>query len=238
MTTLYGGSIVTNGLVLALDAGNPKSYAGSGTTWNDLSGNGNTASMFGSVPFETDVSPCFNFSTASGSGSPPSPNSSLGFTFGANMVPTTGNFTFSCWIKNPNTLVSQTGLFSNAPGPDGYRFGVGRNAIYYLIGPTYKETFVGISFNSTLSASLWYNVVAVYSRTTAQILLYSNGQYQNVDSIPVSQTAMQNGAPGLVRSPCCNVYTGKLAQFSVYSKALSATEILQNFNATRSRFGI
>lgn len=233
MAVAYNPRIVTDGLVLCLDAGNSKSYPGSGNTWYDLSNKGNTATMFGSVPFSIDITPCFDFATATGISAA---NSSLGFTFGSNMIPTTGNFTFSCWIKNPPLSSGQVGLFSNAGGGDGYRFGVGLNGIYYLIGPTYTEA--GIGFLSNLSASLWYNVVAVYSRTTAQVLLYLNGVYQNVSSIPSSQTAMQNGTPGLVRSACCGIYTGKLAKFSAYNKALTASEIQQNFNALRGRFGI
>jgi len=230
----HSPSIITSGLVLCLDAANRKSYPGSGTTWTDLSGRGNNATMFGSVPFETDVTSCFNFATATGANAA---NSSLGFTFVSNMIQTTGDFTFSCWVKNPNASVGQTGLFSNSGGGDGYRFGVGLNGIYVLIGPTYTE-FV-IPFSSTLSSSLWYNVVAVFSRTTASILLYLNGVFQNSGSIPVSQTAF-NGAqvPGLVKSACCEIYTGKIAGFSAHNKALSAAEVQQNFNALRGRFGI
>jgi hypothetical protein len=233
MGIAYNPSIVSNGLVLCLDAGNPKSYPGSGTTWTDLSGLGNTATMYGSVPFSTDISPCFDFATATGASAP---SSSLGFTFGSNMIPTTGNFTLSCWIKNPPSSSGQVGLFSNAGSADGYRFGVGLNGVYYLIGPTYTESTV--AFLSNLSTSLWYNVVAVFSRTTSTILVYLNGVYQGSGGMPVSQTAMQNGAPGLVRSACCGIYTGKLAGFSAYSKALTPSEIQQNFNAMRGRFGI
>jgi hypothetical protein len=232
MGIAYNPKIVTNGLVLCLDAANTKSYPGSGTTWTDLSGGDNAATMFGSVPFSTDVAPCFDFATATGGSAA---SSSLGFTFGSNMIPTTGDFTFSCWVKNPNASAGQTGLFSNAGGADGYRFGVGLNGIYVLIGPTYTE--FGISFSSTLSSSLWYNVVAVFSRNTASILLYLNGVFQGSNGIPASQTAMQNGAPGLVRSPCCGIYTGKLANFSAYNRALTAQEIQQNFNALRGRYG-
>jgi len=92
MGTYYNPRIVTNGLVLALDAANAKSYPGSGTAWTDLSGRGNNATMYGSVPFETDVVPCFNFATATGASSAAS---TLGFTFASNMVQTTGDFTFS-----------------------------------------------------------------------------------------------------------------------------------------------
>jgi hypothetical protein len=230
----YNPRIITDNLVLALDAGNTKSYPGSGTTWTDLSGSGNNATMYGSVPFSTDVAPCFDFATATGANAA---NSSLGFTFGSNMIQTTGDFTFSCWVKNPNASVGQTGLFSNSGGGDGYRFGVGLNGVYVLIGPTYTE-FI-IPFSSTLSSSLWYNVVAVFSRTTASILVYLNGVFQNSGSIPVSQTAFNGAAvPGLVRSACCEIYKGKLAGFSAHNKALTATEISQNYNALRSRFSL
>jgi hypothetical protein len=225
--------VITDGLALHLDADNNESYPKGGDTWYDISGNGNNGTVFGSVPYEIDGTSCFNFATATGASASAS---TLGFTFGSNMVPTSGNFTFSCWIKNPNPSSGQIGFFSNAPGADGYRFGVGLNGIYFLVGPTYTEG--NISFLSNLSPSLWYNVVAVYSRTSAQILLYLNSVYQNLASIPASQTTMQNGAPGIVRSSCCGIYTGKLAQFQVYSRALSVTEITQNYNVTKRRFGV
>jgi hypothetical protein len=220
--------------VLALDAGNAKSYPGSGTAWTDLSGRDNNATMYGSVPFETDVVPCFNFATATGASSAAS---TLGFTFASNMVQTTGDFTFSCWVKNPNVSSGQVGLFSNAGGGDGYRFGVGTNGIYFLVGPTYTEAT--ISFSTTLSASLWYNIVAVYDRTTSKnVRLYRNGVFQNLNSIPESQTVSTTAAPGIVRSPCCGVYTGKLANFQVYNKSLTEAEIRQNFNTIRGRYGV
>lgn len=58
--------VTSDNLVLYLDAANTKSYSISQSTWNDLSGNNNTATMIGSVPFITDIVPCFDFSTATG----------------------------------------------------------------------------------------------------------------------------------------------------------------------------
>ena len=54
VTNFYGysgGGIVTTGLILNLDAGNPSSYSGSGTTWTDLTGNGYNAELIGSPTF-------------------------------------------------------------------------------------------------------------------------------------------------------------------------------------------
>lgn len=226
------GKIVTDGLVLALDANDQNSYPGSGTVWRDLSGNNNNGTMFGSVPYETDIVRCFNFATVSGANSAAA---TLGFTFASNMVTITGNFSFSCWIKNPPASVSQTTIFSNAGGGDGYRFGVGLNGVYYLIGPNYQEGI--LSFASSISSNLWYHVTTVFNRTGTSVLCYLNGVLQS--SIGIGpQGAMQNGVPGIVKNSCCQLYTGKLACFIVNNKALSATEVRQNYNAQKSRFGL
>jgi hypothetical protein len=224
--------IVIENLGLYLDAANKNSYSGTGTAWNDLASGGYTATMYGSVPTGTDVTTYFDFSSVGGSSAA---GATLGFTFAGNPLSTTENFTISCWIKNPPTSAGQTGLFANAGGGDGYRFGVGLNGIYYLIGPTYQEG--GISFLSTLNTTSWYHVCAVYNRTGTLISVYLNGVFQNSNTIP-AQSAYSAGIPGLVRSACCSLYTGKLATFYVHNKALSATEIAQNYNAQKARFGL
>jgi hypothetical protein len=238
MATFYSPKIATNGLVLYLDAGNKKSYDRNGITdyWYDLSGNNNTATMYGDVNtlYSTDANGCFTFASATGTYSG---DSTLGFTFSSNMVPTTGNFTLECWVKNVTNSSGQTGMFSNAGSADGYRFGVGYDGVYCLIGPNYTE--FGIGFTSNLDSTLWYHVVTTWDRTSAyRINLYRNGSYQNNGGIPSTQTAMQNGAPGIVRSPCCGIYKGKLAIMKVYNRLLTTAEILQNYNATKGRFGL
>jgi hypothetical protein len=55
MAISYNPRIVTDGLVLALDAGNPKSYPGSGTTWTDLSGNGNNGTLVNGVGYNSEL---------------------------------------------------------------------------------------------------------------------------------------------------------------------------------------
>ena len=189
--------------------------------------------MYGSVPFTNDGQGSFDFATATGTYSG---DSSLGFTFSSNMVPTTGNFTFSCWIKNPNDTVGQVGLFSNAGGGDGYRFGVGTNGIYFLIGPTYTESTIG--FQSAISEDTWNNVVAIFNRNALFVSLYLNGIYQGQQSIPSNQTSFQTNPPGLVRSACCQIYTGKLANFSVYNRDLIQQEIQQNYQQYKTRFNL
>jgi len=232
----FSPRIVTSGLVLALDAADKNSYRGTGTNWQDLSGGGYNATMQGSVPFSNEGLGCFDFATVTGASAAAA---SLGFTFAANMVPTTGNFTLNFWVKNPPVSAGQSGLFSNAGGGDGYRFGIGKDAVYWLIGPAYGES--GVSFLSTLNSTSWYNVTAIFARgeATPQIRLYLNGVFQGSGGFGASQTAFTSTPPGIVRSPCCMpLFTGKLACISVYSKSLTTTEILQNYNATKTRFGL
>lgn len=236
MAVTRGPRIVTDGLVLCLDAADRNSFINGNSIWYDLSGGNYNATMYGSVPFSTDGGGCHDFATVTGTF--PS-NATLGFTFTNNMVPTTGNFTINTWIKNPPTNVVQCGLFSNAGSSDGYRFGIGKDAVYWLIGPTYAESTV--AFSSTLNATSWYNVTAVFARAeaTPQIRVYLNGVFQNSGNFNASQTAFANNAPGLVRSPCCMpIYNGKIACFSVYNRALSVSEIQQNFQVGKSRFGL
>ena len=240
----YNPGSVTSGLVLYIDGANLRSWPGSGTTWYDVSGQTNTATMYGSVPTSTDGGGCFDFSTVTGASSSAA---TLGFTFTSNMIPTTGSFTFCSWIKNPPSSVGQCGMFSNAGGADGYRYGIGLNGVYVLISGAgsvgYSEPI--LTFSSSLSSTVWNNVVTVFDRVgtnssgTPQWQLYLNGVYvTSTNMVSPNSTAFTNTAPGLVRSACCGLYTGKIATFSAYNRALSATEIAQNFNALRGRFGV
>jgi hypothetical protein len=168
MSVFGGPNIIEDGLVLCLDAGNTKSYPGTGSTWTDLSRNGNNASAQGSLVFSTDGKGCFDFATATGANAN---SASMGWSFGSNMIPTTGNFTFECWIKNP-AASNQQGMFANAPGGDGYRFGPSSDGVYYLISPTYTEgtiTWPGGSSNY-LSASIAFAQLYNRALTSAEVL--------------------------------------------------------------------
>jgi hypothetical protein len=242
MAIAYNPSIADNGQVLYLDAANPKSAVGA--TWNDLSGKGNTGTRFGAVPYSTDGGGSFDFATNTG---PNTFSSSLGFTFASNMIPTTGGFTLSCWVKNPTP---GRNLFGNAGGADGYRLAIQSAATYAAVGQTgggWRE--IAINFLSPLSTSLWYNVAMVYDRAgqidpgTPKFILYLNGVLQGSTTMAVDHDAsipFTNTAPGLVRCPPSDteLYRGKIATFSAHNRVLLAGEIQQNFIALRGRFGV
>lgn len=239
MSLFHSPQIIRNGLTLYLDAANVKSYPGTGSTWYDLSSKNTNANMYGSVPYTTDLTQCFDFSSASGANSP---NSSLGFTLSSSVTPSIGSYTFECWVKNPPYDPVQYGMFSNAGGGDGFRWGVSRNGVYVLCGPTYTEG--AIAYSSSWDNTKWHHVITIFDRSgiingSPNIYLYLDGVYQtNTLSLPSSQTSQNATAPGIVRSPCCGIWTGKLAKLSVYNGIFTANQVTTNFEANRGRFGI
>lgn len=215
---------------------NPRTNAG-GSTWTDPVRQ-ITATNYGYVPFSTDGGGCFDFATVTGANSA---GASLGFTFAANMIPTMGNYVFSTWVKNP-PAGGQTGMFSNSGGGDGYRFGVNAASVYVLCGTPYAEASISY-INGTMSSTVFHHIVAVFDRTgidtgSPRVALYLDGVYQGAMGLSSPQIQSSNATPGLVRSACCGLYTGKIAIFAAYSGHMTADEVNALFNSQRSRFSV
>jgi hypothetical protein len=222
-----GSSIVTNGLVLNLDAGNPASYPGSGTTWTDLSGNGNNGTLTngptfdsangGSIVFDgvNDLVNCGN-------------NSSIQIV---------GDISILAWIKvtdfsNYNGIVGKT--TSHLPNPyDYYLFqSTGQPSILRGDGVAYG----GHTSNVSPSLGIWQYITVTMLGT--QINHYLNGNFTSggTTGVPIS-----NGSNNLIignRSDNFTNFKGSIAITQIYNRALSATEVLQNYNAQKSRFGL
>lgn len=238
----YNPRIMRNNLTLHLDAANPKSYSGSGTAWNDLSGEGNNYTMYGTVPYLSDNNGCWDFTSLEAGTAGSSP---LGFTASYGMpFSTTESFTIMSWIYQ-TTDAGQTGLFSNAGGADGVRFGPAGGGIYYLISGTADANKEGVLGNGTFSLNEWVHICVVYDRQddlgtgNESVYGYINGEFVESATLPSPQTAIGSAStPGIVRSNCCQRFIGKLATMSVYSKALGSTEVKENFRALRGRFGL
>ena len=194
-------------------------------------------------PISSDGGGCYDFSSNAGLNHTTAP---VGLRVNPQPIPTTGNFTINCWVKSVPATVGQQGLFSNAGSGDGYRFGVGADGVYWLIGPTYAESSLAYTVSGFNNAQ-WNNVCCIYDRTgslaagTPKIYLYLNGVYQSVSAALSAQTAFSSGnataymAKGLATF---TTYSGKLGKFEIYNRSLSATEITQNFQALRSRYSI
>jgi hypothetical protein len=234
-----GPDIVEDGLVLHLDAADRNSYPLSGNIWYNLAQNNRHYTKYGSVPFSDEVGGCWDFTSMSTGTSYYSP---LGFTStGGIPFGNTSSFTILCWI-NTNTTQNQEGLFSNAGGGSGFRFGPSNGSVYHLVGDSTSFRNATLGSGGFYSTNQWVLIGAVFDRQgnisgTPYVYGYVNETMVGSQS-QVAQGAMTTSTPGIVRSACCNRFTGKLSTLSVYNRALYENEIQQNYNATKGRFGL
>ena len=231
MALVHGGKpIVTSGLVLCLDAANRNSYnPGSGTTWTDLSGNGNTGTLT-NMEVPGDYS-----STNGGSLIFDGTNEYVEYVdFAAefNLQPTAG-ITVSVWFK---TTVANTYLInkSSGSGADGYRlFGNANGTMSFAVRSITATT------SSAITTGGWLNIVGTWIPSTS-VLIYQNGTQvgSNIDFIPSNINYPSELLEIGRNASGTQGWNGSIAQVSIYNRALTAAEIQQNFNALRSRYSI
>jgi hypothetical protein len=224
MAISYNPRIVTDGLVLALDAGNTKSYPGSGTTWTDLSGNGNNGTLVNGVGYNSGNGGSLSFDGVNDK-----------VTFPNNTINTSAGITVDVWFKTSSGTKYQDIFDLNDS------FGVWITTNYPPLG-TGKIT---ASFNTTSGVMVanyvvntWYQVVISGSGTSNT--LYLNGVSVATASQTVATSINLNTARiGNVDGDRAAEYlVGNVSNLKFYNRALTAAEIQQNFNATRSRFSI
>jgi hypothetical protein len=233
------------------------------TTWNDLTGNNNNAyptsiaGYGGPVTYNSTGFFDFSMNSPASNGGGQGAYNGNGFIMAANnnVVPLTGSFTLNAVIRR-NLSVKGAGdretIFSNGQGGDGWRFGIdtgGSGILYYLIGGAngvgYQEGGFG-SINNLTNGN-WHMMTIVFDRG-AQLGSYSIIGYVDgalSGTVPITSGASGNVAfsnllltPGIGYAGCCDVFAGQIAVVQAYNKALTSTEVTQNFNALRGRYGI
>jgi hypothetical protein len=240
MAVSSGPDIVDSGLVLALDAADRNSYPGSGTTWTDLSGRGNTGTLTngptyssangGSLVFD-GTNDYVSFNTSS-------------FPSGAT------SFSVNCFIKwSGNGTFTNDVIFSY--GRDGFN----NDVTVWVNNSGFAELQFGsdtgkVSSTTLISTGVWYNICATYDKTQTKIYLnsvlegttnYSNGNIildNNVNGNTGAIGAKISGFGPITSPQRYGTFNGNIPLVQLYNRALSATEIQQNFNSVRSRFGI
>lgn len=222
MSICYNPRIVTDGLVLALDAGNTKSYPGSGTAWTDLSGRGNTGTLINGPTYSSANGGSIVFD---GTDDSVDLSASSSLTFGS------GNFSIDLYLKISTIKSNQ------------YFFDFGANSFtlqYYNNSGTYVLRYLTQATSIkdttyTLVQNQIYNFCVV--RNSGNGYLFLNGSQINswVDSETYTSNTLKIGKYGLSNAANLN---GNVYNFKAYNRALSAAEVSQNYNALRSRFGI
>ena len=230
MSVAYNSSIVTNGLVLCLDAGNPRSYPGSGTTIKDATSNYNTSTM-NSVTYTSSNGGVFNFVQASGS-----------YISMPLLTSSTASQTFSCWAYV--TLGTYGTIFETGSG-SGYALGIGNN--YFIASdpgnnivglfPAIRWISTGVSYGST-----GWKFVTMSMDASSVPSIYVNesliGTYTGTAPLtPITNSYIGRNI-GDEGSPTDRAFNGNINGVFFYNRQLSLAEINQNFNATRGRYGI
>jgi hypothetical protein len=231
MATQYAfGQIVTNGLVLALDAADRNSYVSGSTTWSDLSGNNNSGSLVNGPTFSSANGGSFAFN---GSNNYISVNTAASIPTGATAR------TVNMWFyTNPSTWQNDVNnLFSYGGAATRTSFGIDFSTYPVMEVWTYADD---INFSSSFSQTGWKNITVTYNGSTT-ILIYENGIFTQTKTLAgilnTTANAVTIGAvnplviPGLY-------FTGSIATTQMYNRALSVDEVLQNYNAQKSRFGL
>jgi hypothetical protein len=238
MSTVGGGvNIVTDGLVLYLDAANTKSYPGSGTTWSDLSRSGNNGTLIGGPGYSGSNGGSIVFDGVNDYVTGSILNISVGC--------------ISMWI-NPNNTVNASSTFY--PILTLRYTGIVNSEWYISLGPATSQlvneyitvanaadgTRTGLADGGSLLANNWHNLVFNVESGTYKIYINGVKKTEITAAGGVSQLNIPNviqiGA--LVRGVDIISYLGRISTTQIYNRALSATEIQQNYNATKTRFGL
>ena len=224
--------IVTSGLTLLLDAGFTPSYPKSGTSWTDLSFSGNNGTLINGPTFNSSNGGSIVFDGSDDYATVPH-NSNI------NLVDTVS---LEAWVKY--TTTSNTVLIEKSNNNTHYQFQIFNSGqgspgisgqLVFMLQPTSSNWVVsGIVTND----GNWHHVVGTYDRGVSTAKIYVNGVLRNTNSSilsgPTSNTqpllmGSRSGAAG---------FGGSISGVKIYNRALSAAEISQNYNATKSRYNL
>ena len=223
--------IVNDGLVLWLDPGNFNSYPGTGTTWTDLSGNGNDGTLINGPTFDS-----------SNGGSIVFPGTNEYGTLGNTFTNGFRDITVSAWIYLTDDTERSFFITKYVTADNGwllfYRNPANGNA-FSFDGRTGTGVYSTVRSITQPSLNKWYHVVGI--RQSDNWKIYVDGNLEN-SVISGSPTNVFNSTTqveiGRVNSVSSEYATTKIANIKVYDRALSQEEVQQNFNSLRGRFGI
>jgi hypothetical protein len=219
MAQNFGGSIVKDGLILSLDAADSNSYPGTGTTWFDVSGNNWQATMSNMT--------ATNWVTYNGVRAfETNDTNDQGFRITSFPFPQTGR-TYEIWLNSKSFSIGWQTWFDDGGG-ERILFGTSTNSIY-----VYPDQ----NFTGNLVAGNWYQLAyTLYVAAGSTTIGYKNGV--SVGSGAYNSTIATSGTLYILGDAASEVTSCYCSIVRIYNRALSASEILQNYNIQKSRFGL
>ncbi len=223
MISYNPSAVIDSSLVLYLDAANSRSYPGSGTTWTDLSGNGNAGILTNGPTFSSSNQGSIVFDGT---------NDYVTCGVSSSINAASSAFTWSCWFKS-NSIATEQLLFStvNASATNGFQIEIYQSKMLMAVYPAGTWAFA----NTTLSSNTWYHLCVTYSG--GSITYYLNG----VSDGTTSRTFTASNGPTYISSWAYSAgyfVNGYISSVLFYNTALTASKISQNFNALRGRYGV
>jgi hypothetical protein len=223
MSLGHSPRIVTNGLVLLLDPANTRSYPGTGTTWFDLSGYSNHATLSGSPVFLTNQ---IVFDGVDDQATIPSSQSSLDFSREQTVIIWMYH-TYTSGRKNPwNQAYGGYGTWTHEDG-------ININYFYGTAG-TDNVPYTALTSGSTPTGQ-WQCMAVV--RSLASVTWYRNGTLMTIQANPYGLTGITSSNI-TIGNGYAGRWIGSMGTISAYTRALTEAEVRQNFNALRGRYGI
>jgi hypothetical protein len=244
MALYHSPSISTNGLILCLDAANPKSYPGSGTTWFDLSGNGNHFTI-AATAYNNSGPRYMDFNGSFGCAK---------YATGTDLI-ISGDVTVVCWTRILNSSSAWRTLLRGTSANSGSDHQVIVQSGGWLIG-MYDNTN-GTTFNSSgfsqqslpgYGTSQWNMLVWRWNNSTTPYYNFSyndspeviRGSNSSINSRFKhgfnSLGAYGNNAPtGPTNS---SQFWGDIGSFFIYNRYLTNAELLQHFSSLKGRYGV
>ena len=235
---ISGGPYIVrdSSLVLELDAADKNSYAGSGTTWSDLSGNNNSGSLISGPTFNSNNGGNIVFNGTSQYIQTPLQNISRPCTFSIWVKVNTLNGWMTFFGQDTSVSIERGRFYfqkANITTADVIKDRVNFSLVNSL------GNLITVNAINNIVANVWYNYSAVLTNTS--ITLYENGIFQNTrndsNAFLTPNTTILLGA-GYFTNIIVDYLNGSIAITQIYNRDLSATEILQNYNELKSRFDL
>lgn len=234
MSFRYSPKIITDGLVFYLDAANSNSFVNGSTVWNDLSTYTNNSTLVNAPTFDSSNSGSLLFDGTNEYSNVP-----------INAVPTGNQITISCWTKF--NVIQSSSIFSafNSSGDRQINIHLpwSDSVVYWdcgAVGGTYDR--INTSELTVTQKTGWHHWSFTKNATTGSMFIY-------LDGVIIASGTSKTATIGTISTniyPCAIAYfgsatplyySGNIANMMFYNRALSATEVLQNYNTMKSRFG-
>jgi hypothetical protein len=220
----YYGGIVRDGLILNLDAAKRDSYPRSGTVWRDIVG-ANNGTLTNGPTFDSGNGGSIVFDGV---------DDYVGLGTSTNIVPPYVTASLFVYLNSYSTRPHLIGRGEGGIGH--YYFVVETSGVFRF----YTDVGSGWSFiqpsNFTFPTGVWYNIACTFDGSSVNV--YGNGSLLGNESRvgQLRQYTAQETVLGRILTQ--RYLNGNISQVSIYNRALSSTEILQNYNATKTRFGL